>query len=106
MSLEADMSYYGSWNSGPGPVVLALVPWADMLRHSSEAGEGSMLVYDPEARAALLSAHRPYQAGEEVFDSHGPGLSHADLVMDHGCVGEGTADNPRANRHGIWVFGM
>jgi len=63
-----------------------------------------MLVYDPEARAALLSAHRSYQAGEEVFDSHGPGLSHADLVMDHGCVGEGTADNPRcACVLGCWV---
>lgn len=38
MQLEADMSYYGSWQPH-GPSVLALVPWADMLRHSSEAGE-------------------------------------------------------------------
>jgi hypothetical protein len=59
------------------------------------AGEGAMLAYDPEARAALLAAHRPYAAGAEVFDSHGPGLSWADLVMDHGCVGEGSSDNPR-----------
>jgi hypothetical protein len=61
----------------------------------SAAGEGAMLAYDPEARAALLAAHRPYAAGAEVFDSHGPGLSWADLVMDHGCVGEGSSDNPR-----------
>lgn len=54
-----------------------------------------MLAYDPEARAALLAAHRPYAAGAEVFDSHGPGLSWADLIMDHGCVGEGAQDNPR-----------
>lgn len=57
--------------------------------------EASMLAYDPEAGAALLAAHRSYQPGDEVFDSHGPGLSHADLIMDHGCVGEGTEDNPR-----------
>jgi hypothetical protein len=37
LSLEPDMSYYGSWQAH-GPAVLALVPWADMLRHSSEAG--------------------------------------------------------------------
>lgn len=37
LPLEADMSYYGSWQPH-GPAVLALVPWADMLRHSSEAG--------------------------------------------------------------------
>eukprot|EP00878_Enallax_costatus_P025743 GHUV01027569.1.p1 GENE.GHUV01027569.1~~GHUV01027569.1.p1 ORF type:complete len:479 (+),score=142.47 GHUV01027569.1:685-2121(+) len=94
MSLEADMSYYGSWQPH-GPAVLALVPWADMLRHSSEADEGSMLAYDSEAGAALMAAHRPYEPGQEVFDSHGPGLSHADLLMDHGCVGEGVTDNPR-----------
>lgn len=54
-----------------------------------------MLAFDPEAGAAVLAAHRSYEANEEVFDSHGPGLSHADLIMDHGCVGEGTSDNPR-----------
>ncbi|KAF6255861.1 hypothetical protein COO60DRAFT_168180 [Scenedesmus sp. NREL 46B-D3] len=94
LPLGPDMSYYGSWQAH-GPAVLALVPWADMLRHSSEAGEAAMLAYDPEARAALLAAHRPYAPGAEVFDSHGPSLSWADLVMDHGCVGEGSSDNPR-----------
>ena len=38
MSLEADMSYFGSWQAHQ-PDVLALVPWADMLAHSSEAGK-------------------------------------------------------------------
>ena len=43
--IEGDLSYFGSWqySSGGGggavPDVLALVPWADMMRHSSEAGE-------------------------------------------------------------------
>jgi hypothetical protein len=36
-SLEGDLSYWGSWG-GHGPDTLALVPWADMLAHSSEAG--------------------------------------------------------------------
>lgn len=54
-----------------------------------------MLAYDSDAGTAVMAAHRAYAAGDEVFDSHGPGLSHADLIMDHGCVGEGTADNPR-----------
>jgi hypothetical protein len=44
---------------------------------------------------ALLTADRAYAPGSEVFDSHGPGLSWSDLVMDHGCVVEGQADNPR-----------
>jgi hypothetical protein len=39
MSLEADMSYFGNWQAHQ-PDVLALVPWADMLAHSSEAGKG------------------------------------------------------------------
>jgi hypothetical protein len=54
-----------------------------------------MLMFDPDARVALLSADRAYVPGAEVFDSHGPGLSWSDLVMDHGCVVEGQADNPR-----------
>jgi hypothetical protein len=59
------------------------------------AGAEAMLMFDPEARAALLTADRAYSPGQEVFDSHGPGLSWADLVMDHGCVVEGQHDNPR-----------
>ena len=34
------MSSFGSWQDHV-PDVLALVPWADMMRHSSEAGEPS-----------------------------------------------------------------
>lgn len=62
-----------------------------------------MLMFDPEARAALLTADRTYGPGQEVFDSHGPGLSFADLVMDHGCVGQGQHDNPRCG--GVLLFG-
>ena len=32
------MSSFGSWQDHV-PDVLALVPWADMMRHNSEAGE-------------------------------------------------------------------
>jgi hypothetical protein len=35
--LEGDMSYFGSWQAEPNDA-LALVPWADMLQHCSEAG--------------------------------------------------------------------
>lgn len=35
--VEGDLSYWGSWG-GHGPDTLALVPWADMLAHSSAAG--------------------------------------------------------------------
>jgi hypothetical protein len=54
-----------------------------------------MLVFEPEARAAVLTADRAYAAGQEVFGSHGLRLSWADLLMDHGCVGEGGSDHPR-----------
>jgi hypothetical protein len=73
------------------PLTLLTLPH----HHRHAAGEGAMLAYDPEARAALLAAHKRYSPGAEVFDSHGPGLSWADLVMDHGCVGEGSSDNSR-----------
>lgn len=90
----ADMSYFGSWQAH-GPACLVLVPWADMCQHSSDAGAEAMLLFDPESRVALLSADRAYGPGAEVYDSHGPGLSWSDLVMDHGCVVEGQDDHPR-----------
>lgn len=59
------MSYFGSWQT-PQPDVLALVPWADMLSHSSEAGQESCLRYNSELAAVTLSAHRDYQPGAVV----------------------------------------
>lgn len=66
--------------------VLALVPWADMLNHSSSATERSVLQYDAASDAAVLFAHRNYQEGEEVCDSYGPWLTPSDLLLDYGFV--------------------
>ncbi|KAL6745779.1 hypothetical protein V8C86DRAFT_2967048 [Haematococcus lacustris] len=84
-ALEGDMSSFGSWQP-PAPDVLALVPWADSLSHASQAGPESCLRYCCDLQAASLSAHTAYQAGEEVFDSYGPGLSPSDLLLDFGFV--------------------
>eukprot|EP00271_Cylindrocystis_brebissonii_P020492 TRINITY_DN6807_c0_g2_i1.p1 TRINITY_DN6807_c0_g2~~TRINITY_DN6807_c0_g2_i1.p1 ORF type:complete len:277 (-),score=51.22 TRINITY_DN6807_c0_g2_i1:134-964(-) len=66
------------------PQTLTLVPWADMLNHSSSAGEESCLVFNPVSGAATLRAHRSYNTGEEVFDSYGPRLSVRELFLDYG----------------------
>ncbi|KAI8467932.1 MAG: hypothetical protein J3K34DRAFT_460119 [Monoraphidium minutum] len=79
------MDDFGSWDRS-GEDVLALVPWADMLQHSSECGDASVLRYDVETDTAFLCAHRAYGPGDEVFDSYGPGLSPGDLLADYGFV--------------------
>ena len=67
---------------------LCLVPWADLLNHSSEASILSCLSFDPDASAAVLAAHRTYAPGSEVFDSYGPWLTPRQLFLDHGFVDE------------------
>ena len=57
------------------PGILALVPWADTLNHSSDAWDRSILQYDHEEDVAVLFAHRDYTAGEEVYDSYGTWLT-------------------------------
>lgn len=79
------MDDFGSWDR-TGQDVLALVPWADLLQHSSEAGDASVLRYDIETDTAFLCAHRDYSPGDGVYDSYGPGLSPSDLLMDYGFV--------------------
>jgi histone-lysine N-methyltransferase SETD3 len=74
-----------AWDMDGDPDI-ALVPWADMLNHSSAAGKGSCLVYNPNSRIASLHAHRSYNQGEEVYDSYGPGLSPSRLLLDYGFV--------------------
>ena len=64
--------------------VLTLVPWADMLNHSSEAGPESCLRFDRGARCASLCAHRGYGCGEEVFDSYGHGRTAGEVLLDYG----------------------
>lgn len=51
---------------------VALVPWADMLNHSSVAGRESCLVYDQRSGMVTLQAHCAYSEGQQVFDSYGP----------------------------------
>jgi len=83
--VAGDLSHFGSWMEHV-PDALALVPWADMLCHSSLAGPESCLRYDSNLQSASLSAHRAYQPGEEVFDSYGCNLSPSDLLLDYGFV--------------------
>lgn len=74
------------WTDGGDSVVL--VPWADMLNHSSSAGRESCLKYDHSRGIAYLSAHKSYKEGEQVFDSYGPNLSPSQLLLDYGFVDE------------------
>lgn len=111
--MEGDMSYFGSWQAHQ-PDVLALVPWADLLCHSSEAGQEACLRYNCDLKAVVLYAHKAYQANEEVFDSYGPHLSPGDLLMDYGFVDPSNTHHrydadphdvvrPRSSRHGsLW----
>ena len=66
--------------------VLALVPWADALNHSSHADERSVLQYDPEERCAVLFAHKCYAPGDQVFDSYSPGKAPVDTLLEYGFV--------------------
>ena len=66
--------------------VMALVPWADGLNHSSDAGDEAILTYDALSRTATLRAHKAYARGEQVFDSYGLNLSDEDLFVNYGFV--------------------
>ena len=65
---------------------LALVPWADALNHSSDAGASSTLSWDPTRGVAQLRAHAVSAPGDEVHDSYGPHKTRADLFVDYGFV--------------------
>ena len=66
--------------------VMALVPWADGLNHSSDAGDEAILTYDTLSQTATLRAHKAYACGEQVFDSYGSNLSDEDLFVNYGFV--------------------
>lgn len=83
-SLDLDMQDQDMWNNDSHTTVL--VPWADMLNHSSSAGKESCLTYDPSHQLARLRAHKSYEEGEQVFDSYGPNLSPSQLLLDYGFV--------------------
>jgi hypothetical protein len=57
------------------------------------AGSESCLRYNMDLGSAVLSAHRVYQAGEQVFDSYGPNLSPGDLLLDYGFVDSGNSNH-------------
>lgn len=70
---------------------VALVPWADMLNHSSEVD--TFLDYDKSSRGIVFSTDRVYQSGEQVFISYGK-KSNGELLLSYGFVPiEGTNPN-------------
>lgn len=89
-----DEDYFGSYD-GDTPPSVVLVPWADVLNHASDATEDALLIYDPDLQCATLRSHRPYEVGDQVFDSYGPWKSPGDLLLDYGFV-----DPDNAN---VWV---
>lgn len=70
---------------------VALVPWADMLNHSSEVE--TFLDYDKSSLGVVFTTDRTYQPGEQVFISYGK-KSNGELLLSYGFVpNEGTNPN-------------
>lgn len=70
---------------------VALVPWADMLNHSSEVE--TFLDYDKSSKGIVFTTDRAYQLGEQVFISYGK-KSNGELLLSYGFVPkEGTNPN-------------
>lgn len=78
--------------------MLALLPWADLLNHGSEATGIPCLVFDDETHVATLRAHTDYQPGQGVYGSYSPGESPGQLFLVYGFVDWGhmadTVDLP------------
>lgn len=67
---------------------VALVPWADMLNHSSEVD--TFLDYDGSSEGVVFTTDRAYQPGEQVFISYGK-KSNGELLLSYGFIPrEGT----------------
>ncbi|GMG98759.1 hypothetical protein Nepgr_000599 [Nepenthes gracilis] len=67
---------------------VALVPWADMLNHSSEVE--TYLDYDKSSKGVVFTTDRVYQPREQVFISYGK-KSNGELLLSYGFVPkEGT----------------
>ncbi|XP_020264358.1 ribulose-1,5 bisphosphate carboxylase/oxygenase large subunit N-methyltransferase, chloroplastic-like isoform X2 [Asparagus officinalis] len=70
---------------------VALVPWADMLNHSSEVE--TFLDFDKSSMGVVFTTDRSYQPGEQVFISYGK-KSNGELLLSYGFVPkEGTNPN-------------
>lgn len=61
---------------------LVLVPMADMLNHSPEAGAGNLELVDGQ-HFFVINATKDYKAGEQVYDSYGP-RTNFDLIKGYG----------------------
>jgi len=62
---------------------VALVPWADMLNHSSEVD--TFLDYDKASQGVIFPTDRSYDPGEQIFISYGK-KSNGELLLSYGFV--------------------
>lgn len=74
----------------PAADLFALVPLADMVRHS--AASSASLDYNEDAEAVMLVADRDFRTGEEVVANRALGRPNSELLISHGFV-----DNPNPN---------
>jgi len=61
---------------------LVLVPMADMLNHSPDAGAGNLEQIDGQS-FFVINATKEYKTGEQVYDSYGP-RTNFDLIKGYG----------------------
>lgn len=62
---------------------VALVPWADMLNHSSQVN--ACLDFEATSKAVILTTDRAYQPSEQVFISYGD-KSKGEILLSYGFV--------------------
>ncbi|KAH7331564.1 hypothetical protein KP509_20G040500 [Ceratopteris richardii] len=66
---------------------VALVPWADMLNHSSEVK--ACLDYEEKSNTIILTTDQAYQPSEQVFISYGE-KSKGEILLSYGFVSVDT----------------
>ncbi|KAJ7546475.1 hypothetical protein O6H91_08G041200 [Diphasiastrum complanatum] len=69
---------------------LALVPWADMLNHSTEVN--AFLDVEASSKTVILELDRAYEKGEQVLISYGK-RSNAELLLSYGFIPAGPNTN-------------
>ena len=63
--------------------LLSLVPWADMLNHSTSSN--AHIDWDPQSKTVVLRTDREYDEGEQVYASYG-NRSSGELLLSYGFV--------------------